>query len=98
MLEIEKSFEQTSYGAVMLVVILPEGELLDVALKTTAHFTNASTVMCHQANWPDWLCRLDTAVFNNLIVILPFRNVNTLGETLVWNCTLRRRLAVVMLV
>ena len=82
----------------MLVVILPEGELLDVAFKTTAHFNNASIVMCHQANWPDWLCRMVTAVFNNLIIIMPFKSVNTLRETLVWNCTLRRKLAVVKIV
>ena len=98
MLEIEKLFEKTSYGAVMLVVILPEAESLDEAFQTNARCNNASTVMCHQANWPDWLCRLDTAVFNNLIVILPFRNVNTLRETLVGNITSRRRLAAVLLV
>ena len=98
MLEIEKLFEKTSYGAVMLVVILPEAELLDEAFQTNARCNNASTVMCHQADWSDWLCKLDTAVFTNLIVIMPFRSVNTLRETMVWNCILRRRLPAVVLV
>ena len=92
LLEIEKLFEKTSNGAVMLVVILPEAESLDAALQTNARCNNASTCMCHQADWSDWLCKLDTAVFANLIVIMPFMNINTLGETTVWRTILRRQL------
>ena len=75
----------------MLVVILPEAESLDAALQINAR-NNASTCMCHQADWSDWLCKLDTAVFANLIMIRPFMNINTLGETMVWRTILRRQL------
>ena len=73
----------------MLVVILPEAESLGAALQTNARCNNASTRMCHQADWSDWLCKLDTAVFANLIVILPFMNVITLKENMIWNTILR---------
>ena len=76
----------------MLVVILPEAELLDEAFQTNARCNNASTVMCHQADWSDWLCKLDTAVFANLVMIMPFMNVNALQRTMVRKTILRRRL------
>ena len=97
LLEIEKLFEKTLYGAVMLVVILPEAASLDAAFQTNARCNNATTGMCHQADWSDWLCKLDTAVFGNLISIMPFMSVNTLREAMVWNSMLRRRLTTELL-
>ena len=92
LLGIEKLLETTLHGTVTLVVFLLEAESLDAAFRTNARCNTASTEMCHEADWSDWLCKLDTAVFANLILIMPFMSVNTLSETTVWNAILRRRL------
>ena len=92
LLGIEKLFEKTLHGTVTLVVFLLEAESLDVAVWTNARRNTASSEMYYEADWSDWLCKLDTAVFANLIMIMPFMSVNTLRETMVWTSILRRRL------
>ena len=88
----ENLLEKTSSKNVMLVVILPEIELLEVAFQTTTCSGKASKGLCHQADWSDWLCKLDTAVFANLTVIMPFVDINTFRNTFVWQTILRRQL------
>ena len=93
LLEIEKLFEKTSKGEIMLVVILPEAESLDAALKTNAYINNPSIVMCQPVDWSSWLGKLDTAVFTSLTVIMPFVQIETLRETFVWQTVIRRGLS-----
>ena len=92
LLEIEKLIEKTSNGKVILVVILPEAESLELALTSTVCGGTPSACVRHQAGWSDWLCKLDTGVFANLILILPFVDRTSLQETHVWQTVLRREL------
>ena len=76
----------------MLVVVLPEAESLDSEFQTNARCNIASTEMCHETDWSNWLCMLDMAVFANLLLSIPIMRVNTLSETLLWNAISRRSL------
>ena len=80
---------------IMLIVILPEAELLDMALMdpnssiTRLHGHKETRYLNVHADWHHWLNELASGVFTRLAVILPYSSQEQLQKTMLWKTVCR---------